>query len=68
MKLVRLLVLGSLANSKSIARQLIKQGGVSLGDQRVDGPEVRVTREQLGDQGILLRAGKKRFHRFVAGA
>lgn len=65
---VELLVLGSLANSKSIARQLIKQGGVSLGDQRVDGPEVRVTREQLGDQGILLRAGKKRFHRFVAGA
>ncbi|MGE3911550.1 MAG: tyrosine--tRNA ligase [Chloroflexota bacterium] len=62
---VELLVLGSLASSKSSARQLIRQGGVSLGDQRVDAPDVRITREQLGEHGLLLRAGKKRFHRFV---
>ncbi len=63
---VELLVLGALASSKSVARQLIKQGGVSLGDNRIETADARLTREQLGDQGILLRAGKKRFHRFVA--
>src|SRR4051794_1579501 len=61
-----LLVLGALASSKGSARQLIRQGGVTLGDQRVDLPNLRVTREQLGEAGLLVRAGKKRFHRFVA--
>jgi len=61
-----LLVLGALASSKGSARQLIRQGGVTLGDQRVDLPSLRVTREQLGEAGLLVRAGKKRFHRFVA--
>ncbi|MCC7370903.1 MAG: tyrosine--tRNA ligase [Chloroflexi bacterium] len=65
-EVVELLVLGALASSKSSARQLIKQGGVSLGDRRVETPDVRITREQIGEQGILLRAGKKRFHRFVS--
>jgi tyrosyl-tRNA synthetase len=65
---VELLVLGALANSKSSARQLIRQGGVSLGEERVDAPDLKVTRDRLGEQGVLVRAGKKRFHRFVAGA
>ena len=60
-----LLVLGSLASSKGGARQLIRQGGVTLGDQRVDVANLKIQREQFGPDGLLVRAGKKRFHRFV---
>ena len=60
-----LLVLGSLASSKGLARKLIQQGGVTLGDQRVDLPNLKIQRDQFEPNGLLLRAGKKRFHRFV---
>jgi tyrosyl-tRNA synthetase len=60
-----LLVLGSLASSRGLARQLIRQGGVTLGDQRVDLPSLKVQRDQFEPDGLLVRAGKKRFHRFV---
>ena len=63
--MVDLLVLGSLAASKGAARRLIQQGGVYLGEQRVEAADLRVSGEQLSGNGLLLRAGKKRFHRFV---
>jgi tyrosyl-tRNA synthetase len=64
-ELVELLVLGELAASRGAARRLIQQGGVYLGDQRVEAADVRISGEQLAARGLLLRAGKKRFHRFV---
>jgi tyrosyl-tRNA synthetase len=64
---VDLLVLGSLAGSRGAARRLIEQGGAYLGDRRVDAADTRVTRDQLAQDGLLVRAGKKRFHRFVVG-
>jgi tyrosyl-tRNA synthetase len=67
-EVVDLLVLGDLAASRGAARRLIQQGGVYLGEQRVEAADLRVTGEQLGDGGVLLRAGKKRFHRFVAAS
>ena len=65
---VELLVLGALAPSRGAARRLIEQGGAYLGDRRVDAPDSRVTRDQLGQDGLLVRAGKKRFHRFIVAA
>ena len=67
-EVVDLLVLGQLAASRGAARRLIGQGGVSLGDRRIDTPDVRVGHDELSGNGLLLRAGKKRFHRFVAGS
>lgn len=64
---VDLLVLGNLAPSRGAARRLIQQGGAYLGDQRVETADARVTRAQLDERGLLVRAGKKRFHRFVVG-
>ena len=65
---VELLVLGALAPSRGAARRLIEQGGAYVGDQRVDAADSRVTRSQLEQDGLLVRAGKKRFHRFVVDA
>jgi tyrosyl-tRNA synthetase len=64
-EVVDLLVLGALAASRGAARRLIGQGGVSLGDQRVDAADLRIGRSQLEQDGLLIRAGKKRFHRFI---
>ena len=66
-EVVELLVLGELAASRGAARRLIGQGGVTLGDRRIDAPDVRVSPDELAGDGLLLRAGKKRFHRFVIG-
>ena len=65
-EVVDLLVLSELAPSKAAARRLIQQGGAYLGDRRIDTPEWKVTRGDLGADGLLLRAGKKRYHRIVA--
>ena len=59
MKVVHLLVRTGLAESKSEARRLIAQGGVSLEGGRVTQPdaEVAVT------DGLVLRVGRRRFAR-----
>ena len=64
-EVVDLLVLGALAASRGAARRLIGQGGVSLGDRRVDAADFRISRSQFEQDGLLIRAGKKRFHRFI---
>ena len=65
-EVVDALVLSGLAPSKGAARRLIQQGGAYLGDRRVESPERRLTGEDLGADGLLLRVGKKRYHRLVA--
>ena len=64
-EIVDLLVLSQLAPSKAAARRLIEQGGAYLGDRRVASPDLKVTLENLRANGLLLRAGKKRYHRLV---
>jgi tyrosyl-tRNA synthetase len=65
-EVVELLQTCGLAPSKAAARRLIEQGGAYLGDRRVESPDQRLVREDLGTDGLLLRAGKKRYHRIVA--
>ena len=54
-----------LARSRSEARRLIQQGGAYINDQPVGSVDDLVTAEHLVDGSILLRAGKKRYHRVV---
>ena len=63
--MVDLLVETKLAASKSDARRLIQQGGASLNGTRVPNLEAVVTSADLHDGTLLLRAGKKHFHRVV---
>ena len=64
---VDLLVETGLAASKSAARRLIQQGGASLNGARVAHLEAIVTSAELHDGALLLRAGKKHYHRVVVG-
>src|SRR5207247_9516585 len=63
---VDLLVETGLAASKSAARRLIQQGGASLNGTRLTDLDALVTSADLHDGTLLLRAGKKHYHRDVA--
>lgn len=65
-EVVELLALSELAPSKGAARRLIQQGGIYVDDRRVDDPNHKVTLADVSNGGLLLRAGKKRYHRIVA--
>ena len=56
-----------LTPSRREAKRLIEQGGLYVNDERIDTAERLLTIKDLGpDGGMLLKAGKKKFHRVVA--
>jgi tyrosyl-tRNA synthetase len=59
-----LLVLGGLAPSKGEAKRLIQQGGILVNDEKVAAFNASVALDAFGD-GLIVKKGKKVFHRFV---
>ena len=62
-KATELLVLTGLAKTRSDARRLIEQGGASINETVVKDVEYVVTLDDLREDALMLRAGKKRFHK-----
>jgi tyrosyl-tRNA synthetase len=62
-KVVDLLAASGLAPSKSAARRLVAQGGVKVGDRKVQEVEEVMRAEDLAGDGTLLYAGKKHVRR-----
>ncbi len=60
-----LLVKCGLAASKGEARRLVQQGGVTVGDEKVSAIETTYGCEQFTGDGIIIKKGKKVFHRAV---
>jgi len=52
-----------LASSGSSARRLIEQGGAYVNGKRIEFYDYLVTEKDIVDLEILLRAGKKRYHK-----
>ncbi|MGI8549692.1 MAG: tyrosine--tRNA ligase [Dehalococcoidia bacterium] len=65
MPLVELLVETGLAGSRGAARKLIVQGGAYVNGERIDAADRVIGEEDLDNDVILLRAGKKRHHRVL---
>ncbi len=63
--IVELLLATGLAGSRSAARRLIAQGGAYANDQRVDSPDTIFHADAFQDGELLLRSGKKRYHRVL---
>ncbi len=55
-----------LCRSRGDARRLIQQMGAYVNDVPVSAVDALITTENLVDGDILLRAGKKRYHRIIA--
>ena len=60
-----LLVKCGLAASKGEARRLVQQGGVSVNDEKVTAIETTFGCEQFTGDGLVIKKGKKVFHRAV---
>jgi tyrosyl-tRNA synthetase len=57
--------LTGMANSSGAARRLIEQGGAYVNNVRVAAIDQIVSDQDLVDDEILLRSGKKKFHKIV---
>jgi tyrosyl-tRNA synthetase len=56
-----------LTPSKGEARRLVQQGGCYVNDAAISDAQAKVTAADLKDGAIVLRAGKKKVHRVLAG-
>lgn len=54
-----------LCKSKSDARRLIKQGGAYINGERLESFEQIVVSGDVEGGEILLRAGKKKYHKII---
>ncbi len=54
-----------LTKSRGEARRMVQQGGIYVNDSRVTAAEAILTKNNLTPDGILLRVGKKRYHRLI---
>ncbi len=52
-----------LTASGGAARRLIEQGGAYMNDRRIETSDYMITDNDLANMEILLRAGKKRYHK-----
>ena len=61
-----MLVTTGLCPSRGEARRLVQQGGVTIDDVKVASIDESLARERFEDEGIIVRKGKKVFHRVKA--
>ena len=54
-----------LANSRSEARRLVQQGGAYINEKQYRAIDMVVGADLLEENALLLRAGKKRYHRII---
>ena len=61
---IDLLVAAGICPSKSEARRAIQQGGVTVGEEKVEDLAAALSHAQM-EEGVLLRRGKKTFKRII---
>lgn len=64
-KLLDVLSSSGIVSSKSEGRRLIQQGGLYIGDITVADPDFLFTADLLDNSTLLIRKGKKNYHRIV---
>ena len=60
-----LLVACGIAASKSEARRLVQQGGISVNDEKVSDIDAKFAADLFKGEGVVIRKGKKVYHRAV---
>ena len=65
---ISLLVACGLAPSRGEARRLIQQGGVSVNDEKVTDIDAQWPQEIFSGEGVIIKKGKKVFHRALLEA
>lgn len=65
LNIVDMLVLTKLVPSKGEGRRLINQGGLLLNDEKIESIERVVSMDDIKDDEIMLKKGKKTYHRVI---
>lgn len=65
MGILDLLVKTGLLASKGEARRLVQQNGLSINDAKYTDVNGVVTEDMITDEGMIIKKGKKTFHRVV---
>jgi tyrosyl-tRNA synthetase len=63
--LLDLLVKTDIAPSKAEARRLVEQGGIVLGDVKVEDAKATVGKDLFDDGFVVVKKGKKNFYKVV---
>ena len=63
--ITQMMLRSKLAPSRNEARNLVKQGGISVCDEKVTDPNFSIAKEDFANNDIVIRKGKKIFHRFT---
>ena len=64
-KIIDILTAKGIFPSKSEGRRLIQQGGLHVGDLKVTDLDFLLTADLFTDNSLLIRKGKKSFHRII---
>lgn len=64
-RVIDLMVKAGLCKSLGEGRRLIAGGGVYVNDDKVTEPDQEVSEKDFGTEGLMIRKGKKAFHRVV---
>ena len=51
--------------SKAEGRRLVQQNGLSINDEKVQDPNMVLDNSLIGEKGMIIRKGKKVFHRVL---
>ena len=65
MGVLDMLVKTGLLPSKGEARRLVQQNGLSINDVKYNDVNGVVTEDMITDEGMIIKKGKKTFHRVV---
>ncbi len=63
--ILALLVKGGMTKNRSEARRAVEQGGVSANEEKITDVRKVFSKEELEGEGIIIKKGKKTFHKFV---
>ena len=63
--ILNLLVKAGLAASNGEARRNVQQGGVSIDGEKIDAVKAMIAKDSIGEEGIVLKRGKKKFMKIV---
>ena len=64
-KLLDAITATGIVSSKGEGRRLIQQGGLYIGDTTITDPDFLLTADLFKEKSLLLRKGKKTYHRMV---
>ena len=64
--ILEMIVSAGIAPSKSEARRLVQQGGISINNEKISDVNFEISKSDLVD-GIVIKKGKKTFKKVILG-